>query len=84
MNRIYDPIPAEHADPPCALAPEHEPRCEHPSVVTIADRTGRATPGCHHHAARALRGILQARVYPLPGHAEAAISVHREAYGGGW
>lgn len=84
MNRIYDPTPADAGDPPCALAPEHEPRCAHPAVVTVADRTGATVPGCSHHAARALRGIFLGRVYPLPGHAEAAIAVHREAFGGGW
>ena len=84
MNRIYDPYPAEPTDPPCELAPAHEPRCDHPAVVTISDPYGGREPGCHHHAARALRGIFLGRVYPLPGHAEAAIAVHREAFGGGW
>lgn len=63
----------------CELAP----RCTRPAVVEVVDETGDRAPGCHRCAVAALRGIRDARVYPLPGCDGAAIAVHREAFPGG-
>lgn len=60
----------------CELAPDGEPRCTRAAVVRIEDQAGTSAPGCHTHAVRALRAIEGARVYPLPGHEGAAVTVY--------
>jgi hypothetical protein len=63
----------------CELTTDGETSCGQPAVVRVEDQTGDSRPGCERHATRALRGIVNARVYPLPGQDSAAIAVHKAA-----
>lgn len=63
----------------CELTTRGEGSCDQPAVVRIEDRAGDSRPGCERHATRALRTIVEARVYPLPGQDGAAIAVHKAA-----
>lgn len=64
----------------CTLAPVDGPTCARAAVVRVVDQTGGSAVGCVEHGARALRGISDARVYPLAGHDGAAIEVYRRVY----
>lgn len=65
----------------CGAAHAKDPTpCEgDPAAVRVVDREGAETLACVHHGARLYASIDQPRVYPMPGHDGAALTVYNRA-----
>lgn len=63
---------AHPEDPtPCGAGPR--------DAVRVLDEQGAEVVGCVHHAARLYASMERPRVYPMPGHDQAAIEVYQLA-----
>lgn len=67
----------------CAAAHAEDPTpCEGPhDAVRIVDQLGAETLACVHHGARLYASLDRPRVYPMPGHDQAALEVYTRAQG---